>query len=1527
MKLQVIKIRVLQALKRLFLYGTYFIILFLFLAFSFLQIPSIQKSIVNRFTSRFSAISGFTITYDRIYLIWYDHLEINNLKVIDPEKNEMIGAASLKVNFSLTSLLKNNQVNIDAVLLNDGSTNLVKIADSDSTRDFNINLFIAEINKQTAGSGGGGKSPQVNIGEIIIKQSRFTLHDPLKDSLPNAFDYNHITLEIEEAEANNFKVIGDTIELNLNTLIADETNCNLPIKNLSTFYRLSQGGMEFLGLNAQVGQSYLSDTVILRYESLLDLNDFNNKVSLDINLKNVTLHPADLALFTSGVQAIPSPIQLSGNITGKVSRFRYQNMDLAIGNTLLKGRLQLDGLPVLKETFINLDVQEGKIDIRDLGFLFPGNINELLLPLDQFRMTGKFTGFTEDFVANGDFNGAFGRIRSDINLKIDQLQVDQSTFKGNLNLVDFDLGLFLKDTTNFKKVSMSGLVNGKGLTQETLDFILEGRISSIGLLDYNYTNISTHARFAKQLFSGNISVQDPNVNLDVTGTIDIRKNHELVKVKAVLDTLFTEPLGFTKQSVFVRSELDIDTKGLKLDSLFGSIHIKNSEVRVNDKTLHIDSVSVHSFKEGNKRNLQLNSDLLDLSLTGDYYYSSLLNDLQQLSHEFQLNVKNNTEELKTYYQKKAKSSQEYTADFICNIKNINPVLDLFEVDLLLSQEGHLDGSFSNGYTSRLQAYLQTDTISYQGKRFVDNELEFSGSKIRDSTRVLAALSINSMRQEFSKSLITKNLFAEAIWNQDHIDLTMDLDQEGQTNYVRLQSEIDFLNDSTQIKLLSTRTQILDKLWEVNPNNITFVQGKEWNIQNLKFQHENEFISLDGFLSENPEKSIQLVLKDVNLDIINSVSTSTFSGITNGAVEVKNLYNEMTMQNNLFIKDLTVDKFLVGDVSGITQWNSEERLFDINFLIDRLGLRTLTLKGVYNPSRKESPLDVTADLAETNIKLIEPFLRGVFSKIDGTLTGNYEITGSFYQPKVKGEGKIANGKIMIDYLKTLYSFEGILNMTHNQLYNQIIFKDFIIEDIFKNSGYLDGYLTHKNYDKFRINLDANFTNFQVLNTTGKDNSLFYGQAYGTGNLNMFGPLDNMKISATARTSKNTRIFIPVSGGGSTDKSDFISFVSFSDSTKILAAAQEKKRNEDPTGIILDLNLDITPDAYSEIIFDIKAGDIIRGYGYGDIKLQIDTKGEFNMFGLYEFERGFYNFTLYDLINKEFSIAKGSRITWFGDPYAGILDLTAQYKQQTSLGPILPYQDEETLSSPQIKRKYPVDVLLSLDGPMLSPQINFDIVAENLPDNVTLENGTNIQLKFAFDAFKAKLDEQELKRQVFSLIILRRLSAPDAFNTSGSTLSSSVSELLSNQLSYWLTQVDQNLEIDLDLGSLDQEAFNTFQLRLSYSFLNGRLRVTRDGSFNTQYDRSDIANMLGDWTIDYVLTPDGKFKVKMYSRSNYNQLNNSVGTQTAITTGVSLLHTQSFNQVKDLLQTARTKRRKELEENPVETESQINKNGSN
>jgi hypothetical protein len=1507
MNLQVIKNHILFWGKKIFLYGIFVFLVFFIAAFFILQIPAVQSALTNRYLRSFSQVTGFPASIEEANLRWYDRLVLKKVSIKDPEGNGMIVVDELMVNFELSSLLANHALNIDAVELKSADVKLIRIKETDSTNNLNINIFIRRINEMSAG-GGGKSSSKFNIGEILLEKSKFLYNEADRDSIKNGFDYKHFQLAVDEGDILDFEVIGDTIQFDVNTLQIVDLKSKLAIKDLQTYFRISQSSMEFLGLNLKAGKSIVTDTIIFKYNSQDDLSDFNNKVNILAKLKSTVLNPEELALFSYGLPPIPQPIQLNGSFTGKISKFSYRNMDLTMGNTHLKGRLDMDGLPNINETFIDLTIKESIVEQSDIRFLIPENIYALMEPLGRIKTDGEFTGFIYDFVANGKFNGKLGKIYSDVNLKVNDKDIAESTFAGNLSLIDFELGTYLKDTVNFQRINLKGNIRGKGLNIETTDFNLTGNIQSLGFRHYNYSGISTNARFAKQLFNGAIGIHDPNLSFNASGFVDFRKGKEIIRVNANLDSAAIHSLGLVKDPLWLRADCEINTNGLELDSLVGSIILRNAHIKFKEKNLHLDSVKLYSAIQHNEHFLQLKSSLADIKLEGSFKYKTLARDLPTLVKEVGLNLKNDKTKRAVHYKEKKYSPEFYYAKLSVNVNNVVPLADLFSDQLFISPDAEIHAQLVHGPFTGLVITGKSDTVIFRNKTFINNDLAFSGAMARDSGIVETILKINSEHQNLSKPLQTKNLFAQAQWVDDHIDFTLNADQIGNTNILRLKSELDFLEDSIKLKILPTQLRIFNEEWTISSKNYALVKLKEWQIHHLRIHRGKESVMLDGFISEDPNKTLNLNVDSLGIDILNSLLAEKISGDLNGVVQARDLYHSPYVQNNLSIDSLRVDNFLVGNLSGTNVWNREKEQFDINFTLERLGKQTVIMNGYYN-SKNANPLFVNAQLKNTNIKIIEPFMAGIFSQMDGELTGTYTISGTFLQPRIEGNGKIEGGKLMIDYLKTKYNFSGALGFTPTE----IVFKDFKLTDAFNHEGDLEGSLAHKNYSDFRIDLNAGFKNFQLLNTTPKDNNLFYGQAYGTGELNILGSLRNMKISATAKSEKNTRIFIPLSGTSSTSstKKDFITFVKFSDTLKVKNKKPKSKIKEDPTGITMDMNLDITPDAYTEIIFDIKSGDIIRGYGRGELKLQLDTKGEFNMFGDYEFERGNYNFTLYDVINKEFTINKGGHITWYGDPYTATLNMTASYKQLASIAPTMPNLTTSQLNSSQLKRKYPTEVLLKLDGPMMSPQIAFDITANDLPNNLNLDDGTSISPSIYFKAFRAKLDEQELQKQVFSLIVLRRFSALDAF-TASSGISSSVSELLSNQLSYWLTQVDQNLEIDFDLGNFDQEAFNTFQLRLSYSFLNGRLRVTRDGTFNNQYARSEVANMLGDWTVDYLLTPDGKFKVKMYNRTNVNQLLNSstFTSQTAITTGFSLLNTQNFNSWSELLSSARERRRREL-----------------
>jgi hypothetical protein len=273
------------------------------------------------------------------------------------------------------------------------------------------------------------------------------------------------------------------------------------------------------------------------------------------------------------------------------------------------------------------------------------------------------------------------------------------------------------------------------------------------------------------------------------------------------------------------------------------------------------------------------------------------------------------------------------------------------------------------------------------------------------------------------------------------------------------------------------------------------------------------------------------------------------------------------------------------------------------------------------------------------------------------------------------------------------------------------------------------------------------------------------------------------------------------------------------------------------------------------------------------------------------KGAYNYTLAGLVSREFSIEPNSTVSWTGDPYGGLIDVRAYYETRVPITPLIPLQDSSSIKQ-EAGRIHPVKVILDMDGELLAPQI-----ALNIDITPTTAIATEVATKFESEIQR---NEPELNRQVFGLIVLGNFQRENTFSGVGS-VGGNFSQLLTNQLGNWLSQVDENLQIDIDLNGLDKEALNTFNLRLSYTFLDGRVRVSRDGSFTNlqNSNQQNLSNIAGEWTVEYLLSKDGKFRLKLYNKNNQNNLLNTLNTNNYTSAGFSVLHTQSFNNLSDLL----------------------------
>lgn len=1492
-------------------------ILFLAILFVFitLQFPAVQTKLAQNTALALSRETGFKIELDYLNVNWLDVITLENLVVRDLDDTVMLHAKELTIDLDITDLIGGQRKKIDEVELNQAKLSLVTTPED----SLNFDIFIQRL-KNTFSRKGGKKDPSpFQIKDIYMWNINLVMNHLGKDSIHDGFDYHHFNLRDLQLEAENFYALSDSIKLDIKNLSTQDIEGRLILRKMQSRFSISDRVMAFQNLELEVGNSIIHDSILFKFSGKEDLNHFNDSVVIDANLEQTIIYSRDLAQFAPGLKKYNEFYLISGDVNGKVKQFDVRNLRFEFGeNSVLYGNISLNGLPNFSETLIQMSVRNSKIDVRDLKQRLSKSYFEQIENLETVNFNGNFVGFPEDFVANAHFVTKYGQVYSDINLKLSQDPANIA-YRGVLSLYNFDLGKLLNRSDLFQGITMSGTIKGSGLDLKNADFVLKADFQKLGFKNYAYQNISTNAHLTKGLFDGVLSVNDPLLKFRTEAFIDIRDNSESIKLNMKLDTAAFKSLNLTNKDISMSSEISIDTRGLVLDSIVGDAQFKNTRLRVENRGLFVKSILVESEKQEKQRYFKWDSDQMLVKFTGHFDFTVVWKDIKRMIQEYKVNLLQNEEEVQDYYAKNRDNVfTSYDIDYFVQLNDALPFLRLWMPGLYIAESALLEGSFSHGEKASFSLLSHIDSIGWNDYLFIDNEIDFSTTKTIRQPDVLAMLSLNSERQIIGGLTKLDNAKFEAVWSNKSINFTARLEQYSTNNLTEIFGIVEFLQEYKQLKLNATNFRILNKVWEFSPENLVRWNKRELEIQNFELTHGEQVVRLNGKVSEDSSEVLNLDILKLNLENINAVSKRSYSGRLTGNVSLSNAYGDPLIESKLIAKEFKIEEFLVGDIDEVSFWDPQTEQLNIKMEVNREEDKIVRVAGSFRP-KKQDQLQLIANFQDANLNIAEPFINKIFSNVGGTASGKINISGTLQHPILRGQGSIQNGKIRVNYLNTSYTFVGPIHFDENE----IGVRNLQLRDERDNLSTMNGGIFHDGFKNFVLDISADLDNFQVLNTTSKDNSLYYGSAYVTGDLNFLGPTKNLDISANATTNKDTKIYIPIGRSSGIEKEEYINFVSFRDTIKIKPEIEEEDVL-DLRGLNLNFDLEVTPDAYTEIIFDLKAGDIIRGRGNGKITLLIDTRGEFNMFGDYEMVEGGYNFTLYNIINKEFDIQPKSKITWFGDPYQGILDLTAVYHQMASMAPLV--SDSLASRRPVMRRRYPTEVVLDLEGSLLNPDISFDIQVEELPDALILDsNGNYRELRTIYQAFKNELNtnEQELNRQVFSLIVLRKFSPLNEFSAAtGQTFGNSVSELISNQLSYLATQVDENLEINIDLASLDQDAFNTFQLRLSYTFLDGRLRITRDGGFTNIYEQTDASSIAGDWILEYLLTPDGKFKIKMYSKNNFDNLAPGIELGSSNMAGFSFIYSKSFDKLKELLINARKrgleKRKEEVPEEPIPSE---------
>jgi hypothetical protein len=634
---------------------------------------------------------------------------------------------------------------------------------------------------------------------------------------------------------------------------------------------------------------------------------------------------------------------------------------------------------------------------------------------------------------------------------------------------------------------------------------------------------------------------------------------------------------------------------------------------------------------------------------------------------------------------------------------------------------------------------------------------------------------------------------------------------------------------------------------------------------------NETLSVAGDIGPSSDDRLEYEVQNFRLRHINKFLPSEIAEL-NGEVELSGSATSLLAKPTI-VADLRVDEFhlggeRVGDIDLTSTWSRGEEFLLLQGGVDDDGRKAIMIDGKYFPQAETDNFDAELSLDRFELELLNKLPLGAVSNLGGYASGQLSVTGKALAPEIFGELDFEQAKIHVNYLNTDYTFTSKVKVRKNY-----IATDYIpFEDKYGNKGNLNGTVIHTNYRDWNYDLFAEFQNLLVLNTTPAMNDVFYGRVFGTGSVSLSGFDKQLTIEVFGKTEKNTVLELPLGNTGDIVLDDFVYFKRSPEEDSLLTADSKPT-----TGIDLYIEAEVTQDARIKLIFDEKIGDVVEGNGQGTLTMTLDKSGVFEMYGNYEISQGDYLFTLQNVVNKRFLVAPGSSVSFFGDPYKAELGLTAIYRLRAPLSDLLPEYGD------LYSNRVAVNCEMQLNGQLFNPDIGFDI------DFPELDSGTETLARSKLNT------EDDLNRQVFSLLILNKFLSADvaSYNDGIAGVTNTGSEFASAQLSNWLSQISDDLDIGVNYRAGDNINSEELAVALTTQLFNDRLLLS--GNFGVQgtaaSSKDRATSVIGDFRLEYFILPDGRLRLKVFSESNDNTVLNL--NQAASKQGIGLVFQKEFD----------------------------------
>jgi hypothetical protein len=575
------------------------------------------------------------------------------------------------------------------------------------------------------------------------------------------------------------------------------------------------------------------------------------------------------------------------------------------------------------------------------------------------------------------------------------------------------------------------------------------------------------------------------------------------------------------------------------------------------------------------------------------------------------------------------------------------------------------------------------------------------------------------------------------------------------------------------------------------------------------------------------------------------------------------------------------------------------------------VRNFTLKGdgqsiqVEGETQKlagnKTGLNFAVDIDRLNYNNFDIFTAGVLTELGGWTDAHVKISGRSDALQVRGNMQLHETY----FTPTLTNVRYQLSETPIQFTESGIALDGLtLRDPYGKTLGIKGKLTTSDWSNIQSDLKLHADRWQVMNSTKQQNPVYYGELYVSLDGTVRGPISQPDVQLVLKTAKESTFTYVYDAATQVLQHEGIVYFLPPPRQYVRPPVYDAPVNVQP--FTLSASVEIDSNLTISSVVNPVTGDDFQGRATGKLQFDLFSNGNMTLAGQVELVRGVYNYSYQSVVKRSFEVTTGSTIIWTGDPYTPELNLKARYQFKASPYPLVVNQlSSASAEEAAMYRKTQTFFLqTTLSGSATNPDVSFQFIYPTIQQQGSLSTGFGTQQSGLVESALTNVNQDKnlLSRQVFGVLLLRNFIG-ETVSTSTSIgganpLQSGLSSFLTSQINALADQYLTWIDVDLSTtegstknGSNQADGTTNYQLRLQKSFFEDRLTFKISGGTTVGgANSSDVHSALENASIEYALTPDGVFKVTVFSESGFELLNAS--SSNLRNSGAGLILTKEF-----------------------------------